>query len=110
MPTGNEERRILGWWPAFVRDMFVAIGDALDGKPLDPNTAYDIEAPWPEHRIKITYISREDYAAERMEEPEGLYFVQISGPRFGGGYWEFRQDEMDLLINEALRKRPPPSG
>ncbi len=106
----EQERRNLDWWPLFVREMFAEIGVALDGKPLDSNVDYDIKAPWPDHRIEITYISREDFAANRMEEPEGKYLIQIHGKRYGGGRWEFRQIELDFLITEALRRPPPQSN
>jgi hypothetical protein len=105
-----EKRRNLDWWPVFVREMFAAIGVALDGKPLDPTLDYDIKGPWPDHRIEIAYVSREDFAAERMEEPEGKYFIHVVGKRFGGARWEFRQVELDSLVAEALRNRPPPSS
>jgi hypothetical protein len=102
----ENERSNLGWWPKFAREMFEAIGVTLDGKPLDPKAAYDIEAPWPDHRIEINYISRADFAAERMEEPEGKYLIYVSGDRYGGGRWEFLQAELDGLIAAALRNRP----
>ncbi len=101
----QQERRNLDWWPLFVREMFAEIGAALNGKPLDPTIAYDIKAPWPDHRIEIAYVSREEFAAERMQEPEGKYLVHITGKRYGGGRWEFRQDDLDFLIQEGLRNR-----
>ncbi len=55
-----QNRRALDWWPVFVREMFAAIGVALDGKPLDPTLDYDIKGPWPDHRIEIAYVSREE--------------------------------------------------
>jgi hypothetical protein len=107
MPSELEQqRRNLDWWPLFVREMFAEIGAALDGKPLDSSIAYDIKAPWPDHRIEISYVTREEFAAERMDEPEGKYFVVIHGRRYGGGRWEFRQAELDFLVTEALRSRP----
>jgi hypothetical protein len=102
----NEERSNLDWWPTFVQEMFEAIGVAVDGKPLDPKLAYDIKAPWPDHRIEISYVSREEFAAERMEELEGKYLIYISGNRYGGGRWEFLQAELDGLVAAALRNRP----
>ena len=105
----EKERRTLAWWPPFVREMFAKIGATLEGKSLDPNVVYDIEAPWPDHRIKIAYISREEFAADEMEEPEGLYLVETFGKRFGGGRWEFRQIELDSLVTEAVRDTPPHS-
>jgi hypothetical protein len=101
----QQERRNLEWWPIFVREMFAEIGAALGGKPLDPTIAYDIKGPWPDHRIEIAYVSREAFAAERMQEPEGKYLVHIVGKRYGGGRWEFRQDDLDFLVTEALRNR-----
>jgi hypothetical protein len=106
----EQERRNLAWWPVFVREMFAEIGVALGGKPLDPSVAYDIKGPWPDHRIEIAYVSREEFAAERMQEPEGKYLIHLSGTRFGGGRWEFRQAELDFLVAEALRSRPPQSN
>ena len=105
----GRERMNLDWWPVFVREMFAQIGASLDGKPLDPTIVYDIKAPWPDHRIEIVYVSREDFAAERMEEPEGKYFVQIHGKRFGGSRWEFRQIELESLISKARQNLPPDS-
>ena len=90
--------------------MFAEIGAALDGKLLDPAVVYDIKAPWPDHRIEIAYVSQEEFAAERMYEPEGKYFVVIHGARYGGGRWEFRQAELEFLVMEALRNLPPQSG
>ena len=101
----EQQRKNLDWWPPFVREMFAEIGAALDGKPLDPAIVYDIEAPWPDHRIEISYVTREQFAAERMYEPEGKYLVVIHGEQYGGGRWEFRQAELDFLVTEALRRR-----
>ena len=94
--------------------MFAQIAVTLDGKPLDPTVVYDIKAPWPDHQIEIVYVTREEFAAERMDEPEGKYFVVLHGKRYGGGRWEFRQVELDSLVTEALRNllhdrtEPPP--
>lgn len=98
-------RRDLDWWPVFAREMFAAIGIALGGKPLSPNVRYDIQAPWPDHKIEMAYVSVEEFAAERMAETEGAYFVAISGKQYGGGCWEFRQAELEFLATEALRRR-----
>ncbi len=101
----QQDRRNLEWWPTFVREMFAQIAVTLDGKPLDPTVVYDIKAPWPDHRIEIVYVTREEFAAERMDEPEGKYFVVLHGKQYGGGRWEFRQVELDSLVKEALRNR-----
>ena len=105
----EQNRGNFDWWPKFAREMFAEIGVVLDGKTLDPTLAYDIKAPWPDHRIEIVYVSREEFAAERMEEPEGKYMFHILGKQYGGARWEFRQNEIDSLIAQALRNRPPHS-
>ena len=111
MQSGVEQNRgNLDWWPAFAREMFAEIGVVLDGKTLDPARAYDIKAPWPDHRIEIVYVSREEFAAERMEEPEGKYLFHILGKQYGGARWEFRQNEIDLLDRTSVAKPPIPRG
>ncbi len=74
------------------------------------NLEYDIKAPWSDHRIEVSYVSREEFAAARMEEPEGKYFVHITGKQYGGWRWEFRQADLDFLATEALRSRAPQSN
>jgi hypothetical protein len=63
------------WWPSFVREMIAQIGAALDGKPLDPTIVMTSKRHGPDHRIEIAYVSPEEFAAQRMEEPEGKYPV-----------------------------------
>jgi hypothetical protein len=108
MYASEVERRNLDWWPKFVREMFAAIGAALDGKPLIPDTDYDIAAPWPDHRITITYASAEELEEEFGGHHDyGTYLVEIDGPRFGGARWEFRQEDLDTLVGAALRSKSP---
>jgi len=42
-----------------------------------------------------------------MQEPEGKYLIHVAGPRYGGGRWEFRQADLDVLVAQALRNRAP---
>ena len=108
--ASEAERRNLDWWPEFAREMFAAIGAALDGKPLDPDTDYDIAAPWPDHRITITYFSREALEEEfGYPHDHGVYQVETTGPRFGGARWDFQQEDLDTLIAAALRAQALPS-
>jgi hypothetical protein len=99
------QRNNLNWWPSFVREMFAQIGAALDGKPLDPTIVYDIRRHGPIIESRSPMFLPREFAAQRMEEPEGKYFVVIHGKRYGGGRWEFRQAELDL-ITRATDPRP----
>jgi hypothetical protein len=101
----ERERRTLDWWPEFAREMFAHIAAFLQGEPLDRARAYDIEGPWPGHRIEIDYVSREEFAAEQMDEPEGKFLVYIAGERYGGARWEFLPGTIGVLIEEAWRRR-----
>jgi hypothetical protein len=107
MYASESERRRLEWWPEFVRDIFAAIGTALNGKSLNPETDYDIEAPWSGHRIRITYFTAKDLEKEfGTPQPYGVYLVETIGPMFGGGRWEFRQQDLDALVAAAMRAKP----
>jgi hypothetical protein len=107
--ASEAERRTLEWWPEFVREMFAAIGAALNCRPLDPDVDYNIAASWPEHRIEITYASAKDLEEEfGGHHGDGTYLVEIHGPRFGGARWEFQQEDLDALVAAALSLRPTP--
>ena len=102
--ASETERRSLEWWPEFVREMFAAIGAELQGKPLDPDTDYDIAASWPGHRIEITHASAEELEEEfGGHHGHGTYLVEIHGPKYGGARYEFRQEDLDTLVAAALR-------
>ncbi len=106
MPYLPMEAKNLDWWPEFVREIFMEIGRTLAGRPLRPDFVFGIEikAPWPDHKVTLSYFSLADLAAEDLEEIEGVYVLEATGPKLAGARWEFYQRHLDFLVGEAIRR------
>ena len=74
-------------WPTEIRAVFVAIGDAMNGSRLAPETlaalSKDHGSIISGHRVSVTLLS-----AQEIRQRRGCYTVTIDGPRIHGT-WNF---------------------
>lgn len=92
------ERWKIDWWPQHVQVVLAEFARLLGTRPLSPEIVDDIVCnALPDHEVNWSYIP-----AEELEEPEGVYALEIIGNPYGGN-WEFREEHLDALVGAAAR-------
>lgn len=86
-------------WPDHMRQVFAAIGRAMNGKRLSPEIVATMGAAdllaISGHRVTIDHVSASELGAKR-----GRYTVTISGARIDGR-WHFQSGVLEKLASEA---------
>ena len=99
---------LLGWWPDHLQQVFVAIGTAMKGGRLQPETLLSIPKEFggilPDHLVTIRHVSRRE-----LGRRSGHYILTIDGSRFGG-QWMFLSGELEQLASSAIRDAPKRRG
>ena len=92
----NEAR--LERWPADLRQVFAAIGRAMNGKRLTPETLTLI--PDGHGGVVAQHLVAVSHIPGTSRRRRGHYIITITGPRVDGR-WRFRSGEVETLSRLA---------
>jgi hypothetical protein len=91
-----------GWWPNHVKKMFAAIGNAMDGKRLTPETLERLPTAFgsilPDHQVTVRHVSGKEHGRRK-----GIYVITVDGHPLGGR-WQFTSGELEGLSRDAARE------
>jgi hypothetical protein len=94
----------LDWWPPHVQVILAAIGQAMGGKRLHPETLRSVPSRFggilSGHQVTIEHISAKELGRRR----KGRYQITVEGPVFGG-QWGFRSGELERLSRAAANAK-----
>lgn len=99
-----KRRTCVDYWPEHLRAVFVAIGSAMAGKRLHPDTLeqVDLRNAIADHHVAVLHRS-----AKTAGVTSNHYVIEIDGPRIIGR-WPFRSGELETLARAAIVNRAPP--
>jgi hypothetical protein len=89
------------WWPSHVRIMFSAIGKAMDGRRLDPETLNRMPNAFggilQGHHVTVQRVSEKELGRRK-----GHYVVTVGGPLYAG-QWRFLSSDLEKLARTAVQ-------
>ena len=96
---------LLAGWPADLKLVFAAIGRAMAGGRLHPQTLKAVSASkgevLPGHLVEIVHKAKAE-----LGQPSGLYVITITGDRWQGSQWALRPGTLERLSREAALSEP----
>jgi hypothetical protein len=79
------------WWPTQLQAVFAAIGAAMGGKRLTPETLQSVQLP--DNRFSVGHVSGNEIGRRK-----GYYLITIKG-----GQWKFTSGRLERLCRSAAR-------
>jgi len=86
------------WWPNHGQKMFAAIGKAMEGKRLVPETLKNLPDGFgtilPSNQFTVRHVS-----GKEVGHRKGHYIINVDGPL--AGQWKFFSGELEKLARAA---------
>ena len=94
-------------WPEDLRQVFAAVGKAMDGKRLSPGSL-SLIAGIPETIVSEHSVSISHESGKACGQRKGRYIIRIVGPRVDA-CWAFRSGQLEALARSAVPQEHYPT-